>query len=89
MKQTRTLVYNFRWEIAKVVNNPKHVAQLQIEATIFKGGHTAQIQQLRVSHIPVFATNLQHKFLDILRRINIFKQVVVPDLGCILCVRSD
>ena len=66
MKQTRTLVYNFRWEIAKVVNNPKHVAQLQIEATIFKGGHTAQIQQLRVSHIPVFATNTQHKFVDIL-----------------------
>ena len=66
MKQTRTLDYNFRWEIAKVANNLKHVAQLQIEATIFKGRHSAQIQQLRVSHIPVFATNPQHKFLDIL-----------------------
>jgi len=49
VKQTRTMDYNFRWEIAKVL---EHVAQLQIEATIFKGGHTAQIQQLRVSHIP-------------------------------------
>ena len=47
MKQTRTLDYNFRWEIAKVANNLKHVAQLQIEATIFKGRHSAQIQQLR------------------------------------------
>ena len=37
----------------KVVNNLIHVAQLQMEATVFKGGHTAQIQQLRVSHIPV------------------------------------
>jgi len=40
----------------KVVNNLKHVAQLQIEATVFKGGHTAKIQQLRVSHIPVMTS---------------------------------
>jgi len=52
--------------IAKVVNNLKQDAQLQIEATIFKGGHTAQIQQLRLSHFPVFAINPHHKFLDIL-----------------------
>ena len=57
----RTLDYNFQWEIAKVVNNLKHVAQLQIEATVFKRGHTAQIpipvwcnsSQWKVSHIPV------------------------------------
>ena len=35
MEQTRTLDNRFRWEIAKVVNNLKHVVQFQIEATIF------------------------------------------------------
>jgi len=60
------LDYKFRWEISKIVNSLKHVAQLQIEATIFKGGHTAQIEQLRISHIPVFATKPQHKLQDIL-----------------------
>jgi len=40
VKQIRTLDYSFRWEIAKVVNNLKHVAQFQMEATIFKGRYT-------------------------------------------------
>jgi len=60
------LDYNFRWEISKIVNSHEHVAQLQIGEMIFKGGHTAQIKQLRISHIPVFASKPQHKLQDIL-----------------------